>query len=522
MATFKYGSNQSPGHNHDSALCGEIEMQPPIVLNYQSMAATWQGTANSRMNPLTRVVWFMTCHFSSSSANGCVYVMELPTTATNESRNKRIETSFTNIGIDPGHDKGQPGKLKQGSLPLLDETCRQSATGAPGKNGPNSFAGIRINPGTGKDRSPVMKTETSNKFHPRPNDMAMEAWDQIVDAPFNEIKKDPDEEDQRQVATKQPVDQYIFTKGQTLLVTNKNLQIRDDQRWDQSEVPPNIIQRPMKKTDLLTQLLDSRLFVMSALLILITSTILGSCVGIAVIQKRINEINSMLRCPSNDTTTTTTTTSAPTTTTSTTMATSTWSILQPFVKEKSNFPQRNIHRSNNVPYLSLCPEEEDLKGDDIADDPFIGHIADDSIGYHFVPGCRYYFIVNQSRTYDEAQQYCRRYGAFLAVIEDSLEECRIGQKLRKIQGSPTRLWMSGIVMPSTTGLHSSDLLWNDGTLMTSFNDIHICWNVSATRMNRFALDYQTYEPQSQRYGCWNTFDPQSSFDFLCKKCLVWE
>ena len=505
--------------------CSEIERQLPIAFNYWSITKTLQGMIQPRIVPLTCAVSTAICHFPSRSSR-VDHVMELSMALSRETR-ESIGASLNENRIDPRLGNDQPTKLTQESFPLLNRVIDQSTVQWLNQNAQDLFDEIRIDPVIGEDQPKVMKAKLAKKSSRFLDQVTGESSNKTLDSPFYQVKVDPDwAKDRSQAVRKKPSNRCISPDENPLSIINETswgkIRIDPGEIINRPKTSPEIVQRPVVEKDPLTRLVDSQFFVRITLLILITITIVGSCVGIAVIQKRINWLSSMLHCPSYDTPNTTSTSTTTTMLSSTTMVTSTWPMLQPFIKEKSNFEQRNVHRSNNAPYLSLCPEEEKLSGDDITDDPFIGHIAEDRIGYHYVPGCRYYFVLNKSRTYDGAQQYCKEYGAFLAVIEDSLEECRIGQKLRSIQQDPTRLWMSGIVMPSTTGLHSSDLLWNDGVLMTSLNDIHICWNLSATRMNRFALDYQTYEPQSQQYGCWNAFDPQSTFDFLCKKCLVWE
>ena len=189
----------------------------------------------------------------------------------------------------------------------------------------------------------------------------------------------------------------------------------------------------------LSSFFSSALVQQAAFLVIIMASILGASVAMHQIKMKIADIESMTRC-ANVTRTTTSTTSTTTTTTSTTTEPPivTLPLLTATVKEKSNNQARRNDRREDTPYLHLCTRDEWWPEGSVNDDVYLGDVDDgiideENIGKDYMPGCRYYFVLDRQVEYAEAERYCRdKFGAFMAHVEDSQEECAIGHHLQKL------------------------------------------------------------------------------------------
>lgn len=200
----------------------------------------------------------------------------------------------------------------------------------------------------------------------------------------------------------------------------------------------------------------------------------------------------------------------------------------------------------NTPVLSRC-QASNLNGATIPNDPFIDNIRSDWVGNHYKPGCRYYFVMDRTKTQKDASDYCQKNGAFLAIIEDYLEECYIAHKLdllRRRGTSVDRLWIAGETYTDTTKIlpnskHPVYVRWSpEKPISTASVYNHLCIYQPVSELTaepqpvkrlvegyNLVLDYTTFGldiPTSVRrdVGCWRTYHRTSALNFICKKCIV--
>jgi len=243
---------------------------------------------------------------------------------------------------------------------------------------------------------------------------------------------------------------------------------------------------------------------------------------------------------------TTTTTSAPVTTIRATRPPETRkpvAMIRDYSDSKHNKISNTLY---NTDVLSRCIETS-LNGANITNDPFLNNIRDDWVGNHYKPGCRYYFVMDRTKTHQDASNYCRKNGAFLAIIEDYLEECYIAHKLNSMRRrgiSIDRLWIAGETYADTTkklpnSKHPIYVRWSpEKPISTSSVYNHLCIYQPVANINaepqpvkrlldgyNLLIDYTTFGlniPETVRrdVGCWRTFSGTTLLNFICKKCLV--
>ena len=209
-------------------------------------------------------------------------------------------------------------------------------------------------------------------------------------------------------------------------------------------------------------------------------------------------------------------------------------------------PKKADHSLYSTDILSRC-KAASLNGPTVPDDPFMKNIRNDWVGNHYKPGCRYYFVMDRTKTQKEASDYCQKNGAFLAIIEDYLEECYIGHKLDSLRRSGTsvdRLWIAGETYTDQTKVlpnsrHPVYVRWSpEKPISTSSVYNHLCIYQPLSQLTaepqpvrrlvadyNLILDYSTYglnilDSANRDVGCWRTYSGTNSLNFICKKCIV--